>query len=216
MGSGSFVPPLRAAFFTGGEIGIKVIGRALSGVGLANVGSGPQSNDTGAGFEVEGVGIAIASGLAELSGAGLFLTADVPLWLRLGLSLRVELVLAWDPLGSKWSSGKFQSSISNSDATGSRNRGPFRSSKAFKFPSLTPDSGLAGELNTRGAVGAAAAFVLSKGSFLTANSAFFSFWADRSAFRAAAVVTATWGVTLISSRGLGRSGRRESRWTRGD
>ena len=156
------------------------------------------------------MGVPLVSGLAELSGAGLFLTADPPLWLRLGLSLLGPPGLAWDPLGSKWSSGKFQSSIPNSDtfATGSENNGPLRSSNAFNFP---PDSGLAGELKARGAIAAAAAFVLSKGSFLTAKSAFFSFCAERSALRAAAVVAATWGVILIGLRVLGGSGRRASR-----
>jgi len=50
--SGTFVP-LTVAFCTGGEIGINGIGSVFNGVGLANVGSGPQSNDTGAGIEVE-------------------------------------------------------------------------------------------------------------------------------------------------------------------
>lgn len=51
--SATFVPPLTVAFCKGGEIGINGIGSVFNGVGLANVGSGPQSNDTGAGVEVE-------------------------------------------------------------------------------------------------------------------------------------------------------------------
>lgn len=44
-------------------------------------------------------------------------------------------------------------------------------------------------------VGLDAALLLSKGSFLTASRARFNFCAERSAFNAAAVVTATWGIT---------------------
>lgn len=99
----------------------------------------------------------------------------------------------------------------DASAVGSENNGPFRSSNPLNFPPLASDSGFAGELRARGAIGDASTFVLSKGSFLTARSAFFSFWAERSAFRAAAVVTATWGVTLIGLRELGGSGRRASR-----
>lgn len=52
-------------------------------------------------------------------------------------------------------------------------------------------------LGVRNDVGAGldAALLLSKGSFLTASRARFNFCAERSAFNAAAVVTATWGIT---------------------
>lgn len=52
-------------------------------------------------------------------------------------------------------------------------------------------------LGVRNDIGAGldAALLLSKGSFLTASKARFNFCAERSAFNAAAVVTATWGIT---------------------
>jgi len=48
----TFVPPLApAGFCPGGEIGTNDAGKVLDGVGLANAGNGPQSNDTGAAFK---------------------------------------------------------------------------------------------------------------------------------------------------------------------
>ncbi len=64
------------------------------------------------------------------------------------------------------------------------------------------------------AMGVVAALTLSSGSERTCRSAFFRRRADRSAFSAAAVVAATFGVT-VNERGFAASGRRLSLVLRG-
>jgi hypothetical protein len=70
------------------KIGTNAFGILFEELGLANVGSGPQSKDTGAevGPKVVVVVGPVASELA-LSGAGLFLNAEPPLWPLFGFSL---------------------------------------------------------------------------------------------------------------------------------
>lgn len=57
-------------------------------------------------------------------------------------------------------------------------------------------AGLPGVLNATGGLSAANDLVFISGSLRRDNNRFLSRWVDRSAFSAAAVVTATFGVTL--------------------
>lgn len=63
-------------------------------------------------------------------------------------------------------------------------------------PKVGAGSAFGGDLNPDGGGGAEVALVLRSGSLRAASSARLSLCADRSAFSAAAVVTATCGVTL--------------------
>jgi len=168
-------------------IGTNAFGKPLGVLGLEKVGRGPQSNETGTVFELGLAKVVVAaatlgSGLAEVSGAGLFLiTAPPPRWLLFSFSL-LPVPLPprppWDPMGSKWSSGKSKSAASSSSGFGmcSENNGPCKLSNPLivVLAATTPTWGFPGELYARGAVGAVTAFVFKRGSFLTVRSALFN------------------------------------------
>ena len=92
------------------------------------------------------------------------------------------------------SSGRSLILSSGTVAGGSLNSDPVRRP-------ANPAPGPAFEGVSLGALGALTAVVLRSGSFLTAKSAFLRRWAERSALRAAAVVTATFSVILLGLRG---------------
>lgn len=185
---GFFPNPKKELGWVGFGGGVNLIASTMevaAGVWL-NVGSGPQLNAGGVGGDAV---------LPEVLFSGTdwcFLTvAPAPRRPDGGVD------------GWKLSSGSVQLGTVGSGVPG--NNGPVEAGKP------KPDgSAFCGVLNATGGAGATAALVLRSGSLRTDNSARFSLWAERSAFRAAAVVIATWGVTLYGRRETG-SGRRGSR-----
>ncbi len=163
-----------------GTIGTTGLTSAASLVngGLVKAGSGPQKSAVGAGGDC-------------VTPPGVFLNGPDPCFLGCEPAPRLEEGIG-EP-GLKLSSGrsKSMSGIGSSvSASGAENKGPVPEPKILELA-----KGFWGLSDSKGGSGAEAAFLFNIGSLRTLRRAFFSLCADLSAFRAAAVVTATWGVT---------------------
>lgn len=141
--------------------------------GLTKVGSGPQKSAAGAGGDC-------------VAPPRVFFNGTEPCFLGCEPAPRLE---GKGEPGWKLSSGrlKLMSGIGTSASTSdAENRGPVSEPKM-----LEPVKGFWGVSDSKGGRGAEAAFLFNIGSLRTLRRAFFSLCADLSAFRAAAVVTAT-------------------------
>jgi hypothetical protein len=175
-----------------GNMGLTSAASLLRG-GLLNTGSGPQKSEAG------------AAGGGCVVPPGVFLSGTEPCFLGAAPAPRLDEGRG-EP-GWKLSSGRLKLISGRgpeASPVGAVNKGP-----AMELKGLEPATDFCGVLTSRGGGGAKAALWLRIGSLRTFRRAFFSLWADLSAFRAAAVVTATLGVTIILP--LRRSGSRASR-----
>lgn len=172
------VPPLLFGVGVGGvgvsgTIGARGLTSAasLTNGGLTKVGSGPQKSAVGAGGDC-----------ATLP--GVFFNGTEPCFLGCEPAPRLE-GKGWP--GWKLSSGRSKlMSGTSASLSSAENSGPVSEPKMVE-----PAKGFWGVSDSKGGRGAAAAFLFNIGSLRTLRRAFFNLCADLSAFRAAAVVTAT-------------------------